>query len=92
MCNRLLGARSCVSDGWDELGALLGGAAVPFAGLDQRRLASAVHGPQVQRTWSVQLVWPLSAKCLGEGHVFFQVAGHIPGGLHQKSANLKSFC
>ena len=39
MCTRLLGARSCVSDGWDELGALLGGAAVPFAGLDQRRLA-----------------------------------------------------
>ena len=39
MCTRLPGARSCVSNGWDELGALLGGAAVPFAGLDQRRLA-----------------------------------------------------
>ena len=32
MCACLLGARSCVHDGWDELGAVLGGAAVPFAG------------------------------------------------------------
>ena len=39
MCTRLLGARFCVPDGWDVLGAVLGGAAVPFAGLDHRRLA-----------------------------------------------------